>query len=153
MRRGKTALLLQPFIVRKYSFMSVRSTEDQCCGERVIFINQTKTWDQAQAYCREHHIDLASGFDPDSKYTHMKIWIGIFADKWRWADGSHFSYRNWDMEDGGAGDCAAYNAIHLNRTWTATACSATKLFYCYRGEFYQETHLTPFKRNIRSTFM
>lgn len=125
------------FSVIKYSFTSVHFTEDQCYGERVILINQTKTWQQAQAYCRENHIDLASDIDPDRDYQ-GPIWIGVFRDTWRWADGSHFSYRNWDLDDTGVGDCAAYNAHHLNGTWSASACGESKSFYCYSGEFYRE---------------
>uniref|UniRef100_A0A8C4GYH3 C-type lectin domain-containing protein n=1 Tax=Dicentrarchus labrax TaxID=13489 RepID=A0A8C4GYH3_DICLA len=103
--------------------------KDVRCNERNKFICYNGEtillkmlfWPEAQNYCRENHTDLVSGLnqlnDPDLKeqINSYDVWIGLFRDTWRWSDGSHFSFRNWDVE---------FVLIEENKTWEDA------LYYC-----------------------
>lgn len=57
----------------------------------------TKIWSSAQAYCRQHHTDLATP-DNEADITLLKgvlnsiqwtgAWFGLTRDTWKWSDGT-----------------------------------------------------------------
>ena len=77
------------------------------------FVNESKTWTEAQSHCREHYVDLASIDNSEETLELMNIvnfrnnnptWIGLYDDlnSWRWSlDDDHFykenerNFRNW----------------------------------------------------------
>ncbi|XP_029289102.1 macrophage mannose receptor 1-like [Cottoperca gobio] len=65
-----------------------------------IFVNQSKTWTEAQSYCREHFTDLASvrnqaENDQIKKMTqNQPTWIGLYRDAWKWSDGGPMPFRH-----------------------------------------------------------
>uniref|UniRef100_A0A3Q4GLK1 C-type lectin domain-containing protein n=1 Tax=Neolamprologus brichardi TaxID=32507 RepID=A0A3Q4GLK1_NEOBR len=73
-------------------------------SQMIITNLRTKSWTQAQNYCRQHHTDLASGLDQiyseefKTLQNSKELWISLFRDSWRWSDGSNFSFRYWDMD-------------------------------------------------------
>uniref|UniRef100_A0A3B5LCM9 C-type lectin domain-containing protein n=1 Tax=Xiphophorus couchianus TaxID=32473 RepID=A0A3B5LCM9_9TELE len=80
---------------------------DLSCNDPRYFLcyDERKTWAEAQSYCREKHTDLISGTkqlqdeevkkETSSVGDDTYILIGLFREKWRWSDGSSFSFRNW----------------------------------------------------------
>ncbi|XP_066513096.1 macrophage mannose receptor 1-like [Hoplias malabaricus] len=72
---------------------------------RYIFMNETKTWHEAQSYCREHYTDLVTVRNqtenqeiwdlPQSSHNNGNFWIGLFYDSWQWSDQSNSSFRYW----------------------------------------------------------
>ncbi|KAI4790303.1 hypothetical protein KUCAC02_034709 [Chaenocephalus aceratus] len=103
--------------------------------------DETKSWLQAQSYCREHHTDLVSGFKQINS-TEFKeeikissnpdnyLWIGLFRDTWRWSHGKNFSFRHWEdsFEDEASKTCAMTTP---KGKWSSDECTEEKPFYCY----------------------
>uniref|UniRef100_A0A3B3TK90 C-type lectin domain-containing protein n=1 Tax=Poecilia latipinna TaxID=48699 RepID=A0A3B3TK90_9TELE len=109
-------------------------------------IEEKKSWQEAQSYCREKHTDLISGMkqlqDEEVKKlmnsTSDSSYIGLFRDTWRWSDGSSFSFRHWDKDfnnpETNSGQCAMTMFDDEGR-WTNVNCTERKPFICYDGEF------------------
>ncbi|GLD57317.1 snaclec stejaggregin-B subunit beta-1-like protein [Lates japonicus] len=96
-------------------------------------INITKTWPQAENYCREHHTDLISGvhqleefktdkgsYDKDVSMRAKKantsyVWLGLrytcTLEFWFWVSDEAVRYKNW-ASDGVMDDC------DMSEPWT-----------------------------------
>lgn len=74
---------------------------------RYVHRTQQKTWSEAQRYCREHHIDLAT-FRSLAELNRVsgicnvaeKCWIGLHRDDndtdvWNWSDGEKTRFESW----------------------------------------------------------
>ncbi|KAJ0003175.1 hypothetical protein NQD34_008273, partial [Periophthalmus magnuspinnatus] len=74
-----------------------------------ILYDEPRTWFEAQSFCREHHLDLATitnSADATLLSTDVTgtdfAWIGLFDDmtEWRWSDGnvdlSSTNFTNWE---------------------------------------------------------
>uniref|UniRef100_A0AAY3ZYS4 C-type lectin domain-containing protein n=1 Tax=Denticeps clupeoides TaxID=299321 RepID=A0AAY3ZYS4_9TELE len=69
------------------------------------FVNETKTWTDAQLYCRDHYTDLATvdGVQDEKPLVgavtggYSQAWIGLHEvqSSWLWSDGSDSNYTNW----------------------------------------------------------
>uniref|UniRef100_A0AAX7VT17 C-type lectin domain-containing protein n=1 Tax=Astatotilapia calliptera TaxID=8154 RepID=A0AAX7VT17_ASTCA len=65
-----------------------------------IFVGVSKSWRDAQSYCRDHYTDLASVRN-QSEIPQLKAiatstaWIGLYRNSWKWSDGSTLSFTNW----------------------------------------------------------
>ncbi|XP_041635893.1 macrophage mannose receptor 1-like [Cheilinus undulatus] len=109
---------------------------------RFTRIVEKKNWTQAQDYCREHHIDLASGLDIFKDDTFLKLseslqlWLGLFRDTWTWSDGNSSSFRNWDQglfKDGiDRKECAT--VLDESGQWGSDGCDEKKPFFCYNDK-------------------
>ncbi|XP_039532863.1 macrophage mannose receptor 1-like isoform X1 [Pimephales promelas] len=134
--------LQQPFICygwRKYQYQ---------------FINESKTWQDAQSYCRARFTDLATADNMsdvsllvnsvDAGYR-GSVWIGLHNGaeyRWVWSMGSLSRYSNWyPGEPNGDGECV----ISFNGRWYDESCSAVLPFVCFNdstGFIITETALT-----------
>ncbi|KAL3046059.1 hypothetical protein OYC64_004132 [Pagothenia borchgrevinki] len=83
-----------------------------CYDDKVILINESKTWDEALTYCRVNHHDLVSITDrhqqrwvekrakmADTKF----VWLGMrytcTLDLWFWVNDRLVCFNNWARDN------------------------------------------------------
>ncbi|KAF7689729.1 hypothetical protein HF521_013082 [Silurus meridionalis] len=117
---------------------------------RYFFVNENKTWIEAQAYCRQTYTDLAT-INTMKEMNHLKdilkkekagrAWFGLqrgATEKWQWShsdqpfykDGDAF--RNWNTREPNNGHgpfCAEMNTDP--GFWNDDHCEKLKPFVCY----------------------
>uniref|UniRef100_A0A8C6TPZ0 C-type lectin domain-containing protein n=1 Tax=Neogobius melanostomus TaxID=47308 RepID=A0A8C6TPZ0_9GOBI len=113
------------------------------------FIDELKTWAEAQRYCRDHYTDLAtvSSLEEAARLEGWgnrtgPAWIGLYDDpaswkgemtndsnSWRWSATGTTSpggYQPW------AKDCVL---LRFDGVWMDSNCSSPLPFVCYTGMF------------------
>uniref|UniRef100_A0A8C2PTS6 C-type lectin domain-containing protein n=1 Tax=Cyprinus carpio TaxID=7962 RepID=A0A8C2PTS6_CYPCA len=111
------------------------------CAPQYIFVNESKTWAEAQRYCRDKYTDLATIenehqtlqlMDTVNDYSTDLAWIGLYDDlniwKWTLEDSDFFkveekNFRNWYNQ--GPGNSGAQSlCVYINSgIWYAASCS------------------------------
>ncbi|KAL6481080.1 hypothetical protein MHYP_G00091600 [Metynnis hypsauchen] len=117
--------------------------ENKKTTESYVLINETKSWCDAQSYCREHHTDLVSvrnQTESQQIWTLAKnsissdVWIGLFNDSWKWSDQSASSFRYWAStqpdNQGGNENCTAVSMTDQGH-WSDVNCQNKLSFICY----------------------
>uniref|UniRef100_A0A087X7L5 C-type lectin domain-containing protein n=1 Tax=Poecilia formosa TaxID=48698 RepID=A0A087X7L5_POEFO len=113
-------------------------------NQKYHLIEDKKTWQKAQIYCRENHTDMISGTKQiqDARSANVlnsvgnktHIHFGLFRDAWKWSDGSSFSFRYWhkgfNNQQPNSGQCAMFKFNDKGR-WRNENCMAKKHFICY----------------------
>ncbi|XP_051501895.1 macrophage mannose receptor 1-like [Myxocyprinus asiaticus] len=114
-----------------------------CAQRPFILIEEPKSWTEAQSYCREKHLDLATvQSDQDRSYIQEEAnymnfrssaWIGLGISPWRWSwKNEAMIYQKWDSGepnmDRGQEACAF---LKMNVRWDDTSCLEEKKFFCY----------------------
>ncbi|XP_078020510.1 C-type mannose receptor 2-like [Epinephelus lanceolatus] len=115
------------------------------------FVNQTKTWTEAQQYCREHHTDLATVSNMtdmkrlrDSAQNQDGAWIGLYSDPernergmwhWQWSlPGLEFNDSESRWHEGEPNDYGSKNekcVLMKNHKWNDIPCSYNHKCICY----------------------
>uniref|UniRef100_A0A8C6M691 C-type lectin domain-containing protein n=1 Tax=Nothobranchius furzeri TaxID=105023 RepID=A0A8C6M691_NOTFU len=138
---------------RKLPFMCYSLT-----GEYLLyfFIDQSLNWTEAQTYCRQKHVDLATTENATeltrlvntlsfAGYT-SDVWIGLFNEvTWKWSDGSGAEYVHWDTSDYEPDFYAAFQfcvASGINGRWRDEYCGNKYSFICYNGNAISHVSLT-----------
>ncbi|XP_036419932.1 macrophage mannose receptor 1-like isoform X1 [Colossoma macropomum] len=114
------------------------------------FVNEEKSWTEAQSYCREIHTELATinnmeemkNLNASLKDKTRHVWIGLEkgnTGKWLWslADGNFHSegdaHRNWSQGEpnnkGGKEFCVVMKKS--DGTWADDSCEELHPFMCY----------------------
>lgn len=85
--------------------------------ERYVFINEAKTWQEAQDFCMQHHTSLASVRTKTEDEVIQQVvpkdtltLIGMHRHTWMWwSDGSEHIFSHWlqGHPAGNTGNCAA----------------------------------------------
>ncbi|XP_062861775.1 macrophage mannose receptor 1-like [Trichomycterus rosablanca] len=104
---------------------------------RYIYISTSKTWYEAQSYCRLYHTDLASARDATEQSIIngtivQHAWFGLFRITWRWLDQTNPTNITWKSGQPDnqlpKEDCG-----YLSNFQAADAqCSDLKPFFCHR---------------------
>ncbi|XP_051501870.1 macrophage mannose receptor 1-like [Myxocyprinus asiaticus] len=116
-----------------------------CNTHDYILIKQLKTWGDAQTYCRENHVDLATVQSNENfkrlqevadtnKFTGL-AWIGLYNDinSWRWSyqDESQL-FKSWLLgqpDNYGSGEeCVV---LRYDGVWYDMFCWQLRYFLCY----------------------
>ncbi|KAI4874419.1 hypothetical protein NFI96_032054, partial [Prochilodus magdalenae] len=128
------------------TFTFVCYDEKKTNTERYVFINEKKSWYEAQSYCRDRHTDLVRVRNQTenqqvfnlTKQSHSDsaIWIGLFNDSWTWSDQSNSSFRYWKSGPdhyGQGAECAAVSITEKGR-WDNETCSNQLPFICHQNK-------------------
>uniref|UniRef100_A0AAQ5YQ16 C-type lectin domain-containing protein n=1 Tax=Amphiprion ocellaris TaxID=80972 RepID=A0AAQ5YQ16_AMPOC len=100
---------------------------------RYKFIPQSKTWSEAQQYCRDKYDDLAyiTYFAPVEEED-FPVWIGLHRDgeTWKWSTGMS-NYEKWTSgEPGEDNDCVTISS--LSKNMDTRNCSDRFPFICIK---------------------
>uniref|UniRef100_A0A8C1AEP8 C-type lectin domain-containing protein n=1 Tax=Cyprinus carpio carpio TaxID=630221 RepID=A0A8C1AEP8_CYPCA len=105
-----------------------------------VLVYQSKTWTEAQSYCREHHTDLVSirneieNYRVQSLISHYyTVWIGLYRTR-SWSDQSNSSFSNWRTgQPDNAGNSEYCTAVSFSDSgnWTDENCNFALPFICY----------------------
>ncbi|XP_058866875.1 macrophage mannose receptor 1-like [Acipenser ruthenus] len=98
------------------------------------FVEDKKSWFDAQSYCREKHTDLATIESQEETEKVLNIsagftdaWIGLYYDKenWQWSNGDNVSYYNWTSSL----NCTS---VDSKGEWVDSDCHSNRSsFICY----------------------
>ncbi|XP_065100349.1 macrophage mannose receptor 1-like [Paramisgurnus dabryanus] len=121
-----------------------------CASRQYVFVNESKTWTEAQSYCREKYTDLATIENEQETIQLLNMmddhndlaWIGLYDDmnSWKWTleDTDFFKeadkqFRNW--HNPGPGNYGGQNlCVYINDgIWIAIRCNSQLPFICYDG--------------------
>ncbi|NP_001121833.1 uncharacterized protein LOC100001804 precursor [Danio rerio] len=111
----------------------------ECVQRQYHFINENKTWTDAQRYCREKYTDLATvdnmndmiQLNKSVKVNDKGVWIGLQGTRaynWHWSSGDPVLFLNWASGQPYSGNNCT---VIKNGKWFVGACNATWTFICY----------------------
>ncbi|XP_059367597.1 macrophage mannose receptor 1-like [Carassius carassius] len=137
-------------IINMPFFCYNRTCTQSSCTRQYHFVSESKTWTEAQSYCRQNYTDLATIDNMEEMNRLIKsvrgtlygsTWIGLYDDlnSWRWSlDNAALGggFKSWfvqqQVNSGGQSLCVylPYN----QGIWGETACYSTFPFVCYDGQ-------------------
>ncbi|XP_063750026.1 C-type mannose receptor 2-like [Eleginops maclovinus] len=110
-----------------------------CQGGGMHVVLGEKNWRDAQTYCRQNYIDLASASSETENHAVQQlisnmslssVWFGLFRDDWKWSD-SKSSFRYWHQyQPNDDGSCVLFRPS--SKGWWDRPCTYTYPFYCYK---------------------
>uniref|UniRef100_A0A672GP71 Uncharacterized protein n=1 Tax=Salarias fasciatus TaxID=181472 RepID=A0A672GP71_SALFA len=101
-----------------------------------VRIETLRNWTEAQRFCRENYVDLASIRNQTENEMVRSIadgnfvWIGLHRQK-IWSDGSDSLYRNWDRNQPDSGEEQCVATSFESGLWSDESCSIQLPFVCY----------------------
>ncbi|XP_056604490.1 C-type mannose receptor 2-like [Triplophysa dalaica] len=115
-------------------------------GDKSYIINtSSRTWSEAQSFCRQYHTDLISVRNQTDNQLihniindpHTSVWIGLFRGSWEWSDNTDSAFRYWDSgqpdNQGGSEDCTV-TKVNNEGKWHDVSCSDSYTFVCHEDE-------------------
>ncbi|XP_047428472.1 macrophage mannose receptor 1-like [Mugil cephalus] len=118
-----------------YSFVCINGTEG---SYNFVMSAESKSWNEAQSYCREHYIDLASVRNQQENDQIVEMangkatWIGLTRGKWKWSDQSPLSFRQWNTIDNQPRGNLSFPCVLLHEDkWEGEYCARKLYFVCF----------------------
>ncbi|XP_056604716.1 macrophage mannose receptor 1-like [Triplophysa dalaica] len=110
-----------------------------------IIYTSTKTWREAQSFCRQYHTDLTSVRNQtDHQLIHniindpqISVWIGLFRDSWEWSDNTDSAFRYWRSSEPNYGPSPTGFCTEIIKNdewksqWNDAGCSKSQPFVCH----------------------
>ncbi|XP_048013313.1 macrophage mannose receptor 1-like [Megalobrama amblycephala] len=111
-------------------------------SRQYVLIQEQKTWYQAQAYCRENHIDLATVQNDDDwanlRETVNKMakmaWVGLYNDvySWRWSyQDENITFQKWRAGEPNNNDGHEACGLKESKIWNDMDCNGVFPFFCF----------------------
>ncbi|XP_013884955.1 macrophage mannose receptor 1 [Austrofundulus limnaeus] len=109
---------------------------------RFKYVTLKKTWAEAQTYCRETFLDLATIQNSNNITEAQKVagtsqvWIGLFNGTWKWSQeqnqdiSSSSWYTNWYPGQPQEENCVAFSN---NGYWSTMDCGLQYPFFCFNA--------------------
>lgn len=121
--------------------LSVAVTEQN--EKTYVFVSALKTWNSAQAYCREYYTDLPvientveNNAVFSAKSAKAEAWIGLYRVPWTWSDETQSSFRSWRSERPNNYAMSQFCvAQRFGHEWEDIACNAEYAFICHQGDW------------------
>uniref|UniRef100_A0A4W4H809 C-type lectin domain-containing protein n=1 Tax=Electrophorus electricus TaxID=8005 RepID=A0A4W4H809_ELEEL len=117
------------------------------------FVNQSKTWSEAQSFCRQTQTDLATVDNMEDMSRLLQsvsdtytgsAWIGLYDDlknSWRWSleDPQFYKegerdFRNWIPALSSLYGRELFCVLFYNGAWVIYSCDNSVSFVCFDGE-------------------
>ncbi|XP_045921313.1 uncharacterized protein LOC123980805 [Micropterus dolomieu] len=101
-----------------------------------VKVNTPLNWTEAQSYCRENYVDLASIRNRAENNVIAKltvgdsVWIGLYLEQ-LWSDGSTSQFQNWASGQPDSAEQCVTTAFRNSGRWSDNNCSLTFPFICY----------------------
>ncbi|XP_042257516.1 L-selectin-like [Thunnus maccoyii] len=124
----------------EYPFICYNGTQ---LDPEFVVVNQSMTWSNAQRYCRENFIDLATvRNNTENQQIHNLVltkdwtWIGLYRDPdsflYNWSDGSPYSLTTWGDKHSVSGSLRSMMCgVQESNQWTFKSCEERFPFVCY----------------------
>ncbi|XP_057193834.1 C-type lectin lectoxin-Lio2-like [Triplophysa rosa] len=138
----------------------------QCLHGQYILIQTSKTWDEAQAFCRQNHLHLAT-FHNETDWENFremmsasnfssKVWLGLYVDfnTWRWSyQNQNLTLTEWDSGEPnnarGSEECGVLIKDRNKILWNDVHCYAHLSCVCYHAETKRFIHVSDQQRTWR----
>ncbi|KAF4111708.1 hypothetical protein G5714_008739 [Onychostoma macrolepis] len=144
-------------------FLAGILSKASCDLDRIVLIEEPKTWAEAQSYCREKHMDLATVQSDedraklkeaaDAENFQSDAWIGFYSIIWRWSyQNTSISNAKWDSSQPDLSDTnEACGTVIKYRQWGDEYCTDEDSFFCQTDK--QDTLQDKFKYiDLRKTW-
>ncbi|XP_038587246.1 uncharacterized protein LOC119912223 [Micropterus salmoides] len=101
-----------------------------------VKVDTPLNWTEAQRYCRENYVDLASIRNRAENYIITKltagdnVWIGLYLDQ-LWSDGSTSLFQNWAYGQPDSTAQCVTTVFRNSGLWSDDNCSLSFPFICY----------------------
>uniref|UniRef100_A0A672SG50 C-type lectin domain-containing protein n=1 Tax=Sinocyclocheilus grahami TaxID=75366 RepID=A0A672SG50_SINGR len=144
-------LKLCPCIIEdKKSFFNSGICSKSSCTRQYHLVFESKTWTEAQRYCRQNYTDLATIENMEEMRRLIKTvrgtfygsaWIGLYDDlnNWRWSldnEAIEGGFKSWFIQQprNSDGQSLCVYMTYYQGTWGENFCMETFPFVCYDGE-------------------
>ncbi|KAA0723967.1 hypothetical protein E1301_Tti015344 [Triplophysa tibetana] len=133
---------------------------------RYVLIQTNKNWDEAQAFCRQNHLHLATFYNEidwdnfremmSASKVASRVWLGLYVDfnTWRWSyQNQNLTLTKWSSGEpnnaGGSEECGVMLKYGKNIMWNDAHCLVNLSCVCYHAETNRFIHVSDQQRTWR----